>query len=193
MRARAVVLFLLAFILHSAGCAMRESGKKLMRVREGREPEIAPASQADKYDVAYLLAGTHHLVHLPGTGVKIAKGQILGFKHDESGGLVAVAGHKQFCVGQRNILAEYYCWYQRPRHDPMRDLQRFTNDSLKVAGAAMVITAGVALVGGVVILDLYIDEQLDRLDESNLEPTHHHHGDSGDNQDKKKKKKTAAK
>src|SRR5258706_4435039 len=94
MRVRAVVLFLFVS-LTCTGCALRESGKKLMRFREGREPEVAAARQPGKYNLAYLLAGTKHLVHLPGTQVVIARGQPLGFKRDEHGRVGAVAGHKQ--------------------------------------------------------------------------------------------------
>src|SRR5258706_13719461 len=74
MRHCAWVLFLLALFSHCTGCALREDGKKLMRISKGREPAIAPASQTGKYEVAYLLAGTHHLIHLDGTEVRVAKG-----------------------------------------------------------------------------------------------------------------------
>ena len=116
------------------------------------------------------------------------------------GGLVAIAGHKQFTIQIPTMLAEYYCWYQRPRHDPVRDVQRFTNDSVKfagaVAGAVAIAAAGAALIGGVIILETYLPDECDNDDEfgfasdSDRRASHSHRDDhDGEKNEHRKKKK----
>src|SRR5258706_242034 len=79
----------------------------------------------------------------------------------------------RLAIGSYSVLEEYYCWYQRPGHDTMRDVQRFNRDSMKVLSGALVITTqAAAYVGGSILASTFSDEA-DYSPESSNDREHH--------------------
>src|SRR5262249_14131901 len=89
------------------GCASPESGKRTLKLHEWQEPHVARAPHTGKYDVAYRVAGTSELVHERYTTVSVQKGDSLGFREDRQRGLIAVAGKREFVLGERSPIADY--------------------------------------------------------------------------------------
>jgi hypothetical protein len=164
MRSGSVVTsFAMTLILALAaciGCASPESGKRTMKLHEWQEPHVARAPHTGKYDVAYRLAGTSELVHERYTNVSVKKGDPLGFRDDPTRGFVAVAGKKEFVLGQRNAVAEYYCWYHRPKVDWGLVAKDFERGTLQAVTGAVLVVSAAALVGGAV----YVDAELSLLE-----------------------------
>src|SRR5947209_2280707 len=149
------VLFVLAC---SIGCAVQDTGKKVVKLHEGDQGTFGHADHSGDYVVAWQPVGISRLVTVS-PKVHLHKGDPLGFTRDAEVGVVAIAGERRVTVGQVPITAQYLCWYREPdaRHQPAG---RMVNDVIQKGGDALAFTALVAGAAGLAYAALRLEAAL---------------------------------
>ena len=160
------MLPLLIVLIVASGCASGiRGGKKYTRFAPDECEVIEPARHSGEHFIVVRMAHVEGLARIPDTKRTLRRGDPVGFKRDEQGHLVAVAGNATRVLAPEPVGVAYYAWYHRDD----RPLHEFAYKVRDGVGAVGTVAAHAAIVGGVAIANAAIEDALD--------------GDDGDDDD----------
>ena len=155
-----IALFLVLIV--GSGCATGiRGGKKYTRFAPNAAALVEPARHSGDHFIVVRMAHEEGLARWPDTKRTLRAGDPVGFKRDDRGHLLAVAGDATRSLEPLPVGVAYLAWYHRPQR-PLHDVAHKLRDGAAViAGTA----ATAAVVGGAIVANAAIEDALDGDDD----------------------------
>jgi hypothetical protein len=158
--------------LLAGGCTSTKT-RRLARFDAGRAaPVLRPAPESGVYKVKYAGPAGHDLHAVGGTGRIVGEGEPIGFTTADDGTIVAVAGDDQIPLDRLPPAARYCVWSFKEKR--ATQFTREVGKATDTVGQAAAVAGGVALVGGLVVGNLYLDALAEEIRRDRCEERDRH-------------------
>ena len=152
---------LLILPLLAGGCTSIKTRRLARFDTRGDAPVLRPAPETGVYKVKYAGPAGHDLHSVGGTGRIVGEGETIGFTAAGDGTVMAVAGGEQIPLERLPPAARYCVWSFKEKR-----ATQFTREVGKAGdtvGQAAAVAGGVALVGGLVVGQMYLEAMADEM------------------------------
>jgi len=139
----------------TAGCT-KTVANRAARFDGSQECVLDVAQRTGVYKGKYSTPADRDGTSVANSSRVLRQGQHFGFRRDESGALVAIAGDEEFAIQDRPGEGARFCWYHR--HQKPTQFAKNIDAAMEatgdiIVGAVVVGAVGGAVVGGVILND----------------------------------------
>ena len=173
----------LALLLLAGGCTSTKT-RRLARFDTGGDaPVLRPAPESGVYKVKYAGRAGHDLHAVGGTGRIVGEGDLIGFTTTPDGTVLAIVGVEQIPLDDLPPEARYCVWSFKEKR--ATQFTREVGKATDTVGHAAAVAGGLALVGGLVVGQLYLDSVADEVKRELAEELK---GDQCEDRDRRRRK-----
>jgi len=159
--ARRYPILALVLIVTTAGCAHGiRGGKKYARFAPDAAEHVEPARQSGEHFIVVRMAHEKGLARWPDTKRELRRGDPVGFKRDEDGSLLAVAGNATRSLEPVPVGIAYIAWYHREDR-PLHSIAHGVRDGIGHGASEFAEDAGPMLLEATLDAALDVDDDCD--------------------------------